>query len=60
MTGVFTLELLAKVIACGFLFNGKGSYLRNFWNVMDFIIIIPSVSFRLIQVSSSPSSGLIK
>lgn len=29
-----------KILAFGFLFTGKSSYLRNVWNMVDFIIII--------------------
>ena len=32
-----------KILAYGFVLNGRPSYLRNLWNVMDFIIIILSV-----------------
>ncbi|MGH0133751.1 UNVERIFIED_CONTAM: hypothetical protein FKN15_067296 [Acipenser sinensis] len=37
--GIFCLEAGIKVIALGFVFH-KGSYLRNGWNVMDFIVIL--------------------
>jgi len=43
MTVVFTLEFIIKVIAYGFVLNGSNSYLRNFWNLIDFVILIPSV-----------------
>jgi capsular polysaccharide biosynthesis protein len=29
---IFTLEVGVKIIAYGFLFNGKKSYLRGIWN----------------------------
>jgi hypothetical protein len=32
-----------KIIAFGFLFNEQSSYLRNPWNLIDFIIILISV-----------------
>ncbi|KAL1020919.1 hypothetical protein UPYG_G00006400 [Umbra pygmaea] len=35
---IFTLECFLKIIAYGFLFH-KGAYLRNAWNVLDFIIV---------------------
>ena len=35
----FSLEIFIKIIATGFLFN-KNSFLRNGWNVIDFIIVI--------------------
>ena len=43
MTSVFCLEALLKIITAGFLFNGKRSYLRDTWNMLDFIIVILSI-----------------
>jgi len=43
MTFVFIIEAIIKIIVYGFLFNGDSSYLRNLWNVMDFLIVIFSV-----------------
>ena len=37
--GMFCLEAGIKIIALGFVFH-KGSYLRNGWNVMDFIVVL--------------------
>ncbi|KAJ8395443.1 hypothetical protein AAFF_G00031770 [Aldrovandia affinis] len=37
--GIFCLEAGIKVVALGFVFH-KGSYLRNGWNVMDFIVVL--------------------
>ena len=36
----FTLELVIKVIAYGFLFAGGQSYLRNRWNILDFCVVV--------------------
>ncbi|VDK63452.1 unnamed protein product [Onchocerca ochengi] len=36
---VFTIECFLKVIALGFLFH-PGAYLRNAWNILDFIIVV--------------------
>lgn len=35
----FTIEMIIKIIAYGF-FMHKGSYLRDSWNVIDFVIVI--------------------
>ena len=43
---LFALEMCIKIIVYGFAFNGKDSYLRNGWNVMDGII----VSFSIISM----------
>ena len=37
---VFSFEALSKIVAYGFVFNGVDSYLRNFWNIMDFIVLM--------------------
>ena len=39
MTACFTLEMLVKIVTYGFLFNGKRSYLRSWWNVLDFVVV---------------------
>ncbi|KAI6187261.1 Voltage-dependent L-type calcium channel subunit alpha [Aphelenchoides besseyi] len=36
---VFTIECVLKIIAMGFLFH-SGAYLRNAWNILDFIIVV--------------------
>uniref|UniRef100_A0A7E4W8C3 Voltage-dependent L-type calcium channel subunit alpha n=1 Tax=Panagrellus redivivus TaxID=6233 RepID=A0A7E4W8C3_PANRE len=36
---VFTIECVLKVIAMGLLFH-PGAYLRNAWNILDFIIVV--------------------
>jgi len=50
MTTIFTLECLVKIILFGLLFNGKSSYLRLAWNVMDFIIVL----FAIISATPFP------
>ncbi|XP_067270280.1 voltage-dependent R-type calcium channel subunit alpha-1E isoform X5 [Pseudorasbora parva] len=40
--GMFCLEAGIKIIALGFAFH-KGSYLRNGWNVMDFIVVLSGI-----------------
>nr|XP_029478765.1 dihydropyridine-sensitive L-type skeletal muscle calcium channel subunit alpha-1-like isoform X1 [Oncorhynchus nerka] len=35
---IFTLECFLKIIAYGFVFH-EGAYLRNAWNVLDFVIV---------------------
>lgn len=41
-TVIFTLEAILKIIAMGFIF-GKGSYLRDGWNWIDFIVVISGI-----------------
>ncbi|KAL2099493.1 hypothetical protein ACEWY4_003887 [Coilia grayii] len=40
--GIFCFEAGIKIIALGFVFH-KGSYLRNGWNVMDFVVVLTGV-----------------
>lgn len=44
-TIIFTLEMVLKIISFGFIINGPNCYLRNPWNLMDFIIVIFSVRY---------------
>jgi len=36
---MFTIEMLIKIIALGF-FMGRESYLRNSWNLLDFVVVV--------------------
>uniref|UniRef100_A0A3Q3WH13 Voltage-dependent calcium channel alpha-1 subunit IQ domain-containing protein n=1 Tax=Mola mola TaxID=94237 RepID=A0A3Q3WH13_MOLML len=40
--GIFCFETGIKIIALGFAFH-KGSYLRNGWNVMDFVVVLTGI-----------------
>jgi hypothetical protein len=40
---VFGLEAIIKIVMCGFLFNGRGSYMRSPWNVLDLFIVVIQV-----------------
>lgn len=37
--GIFCVEAVVKILALGFVLH-RGAYLRNVWNMMDFIVII--------------------
>ena len=37
--GIFTVETALKILALGFVLH-RGSYLRNAWNIMDFIVVV--------------------
>jgi hypothetical protein len=47
-TCVFIIELLLKSVSLGFVVE-KGTYLRDTWNILDFIIVI----FSLLDISTS-------
>ena len=49
--GVFVFEAVAKIIACGFVATGPNSYLRDSWNVFDFLIVVVGL------VAATGSSG---
>ena len=49
-TAAFTAEMLIKMIASGVYFE-KGAYLRDGWNVMDFVVVVVSL------VSLAPGAG---
>lgn len=36
---LYTIEMALKIFALGFFFN-KGAYLRDVWNVLDFVIVV--------------------
>lgn len=55
-TSIFTLEAALKIIALGFMCNGKRSYLRDAWNVLDFIIVL----FSLISLGVDADLSVIK
>ena len=45
LTIAFCVEMMLKIVASGFILH-RGSYLRNSWNVLDFVIVIISVLSR--------------
>ncbi|XP_040575808.1 voltage-dependent calcium channel type A subunit alpha-1 isoform X2 [Lepeophtheirus salmonis] len=36
---IFTIEMCTKILALGFILH-KNSYMRNLWNIMDFIVVV--------------------
>ena len=38
-TGVFAVEMLLKIVDLGIILH-PGSYLREFWNIMDALVVI--------------------
>ena len=43
MTSAFALEMVLKIIAYGFAFAGRDSYIRVPWNILDFIIVTSAI-----------------
>lgn len=50
LTILFTLECTINIILFGFVFNGKTSYGRDPWNIMDMVIVFFSI-FTLVLAS---------
>ncbi|XKL62043.1 hypothetical protein PGB90_001876 [Kerria lacca] len=40
--GIFCVEATVKILALGFVLH-RGAYLRNVWNMMDFIVIVTGI-----------------
>lgn len=38
---LYSLEMFIKILGLGLILN-KGAYLRDYWNILDFIIVISS------------------
>ena len=43
-TFVFTVECLMKIVTFGLISNGRQSYLRDRWNMIDFVIVLLSIA----------------
>nr|XP_018900706.1 PREDICTED: voltage-dependent calcium channel type A subunit alpha-1 [Bemisia tabaci] len=59
-TGVFTVEMLLKIVDLGVILH-PGSYLREFWNIMDAVVVIfagVSLGFELSDPHSSAGQNL--
>ncbi|XP_054625815.1 dihydropyridine-sensitive L-type skeletal muscle calcium channel subunit alpha-1-like isoform X2 [Dunckerocampus dactyliophorus] len=49
---IFTLECFLKIVAYGFVFH-EGAYLRNCWNILDFVIVFMGlVTFALDTINT--------
>ena len=47
----FTLEIILKVVAFGFLYPKDGAYCRSGWNILDIIVVFFSILGFLIKDS---------
>lgn len=56
VTAIFCFEAFLKIVALGFIINGKNSYLRDSWNVLDFSIVLIS----LVSLSIDTDISFIK
>ena len=64
MTIAFTIEAAIKIIAAGFAFAGKTSYIREPWNILDFVIVLSAllgvIAGDAIQVSFIKALRILK
>lgn len=51
LTTAFCVEAIVKIIALGFVLCGSTSYIRNRWNITDFLIAL--ISLISLTISSS-------
>jgi len=59
ITVVFIIEAIIKILVCGFVLH-KNSYLRDPWNVLDFIIVTFSVISWILDSLSSVSIRFVR
>ena len=50
--GIFTVEMCTKIVAMGFILH-ENSYLRNMWNIMDFVVVVSGYVLQTINNSKS-------
>lgn len=51
IVSLFVLEAIIKIIVLGFV-KGKGTYIKDPWNVLDFFIVIISLADIVISRAS--------
>mmetsp|Transcript_6501 Transcript_6501/g.5842 ORF Transcript_6501/g.5842 Transcript_6501/m.5842 type:complete len:171 (-) Transcript_6501:520-1032(-) len=56
-TVIFTIEILLKFIAYGLIFNGKKSFVRDSWNLLDLSVVAISLATIVIKFSSTGDSS---
>ena len=59
ISGLFILEAILKIIILGFVF-GKGTYLREAFNILDFIIVFFSVLNWILDNLSGVSVSFLR
>lgn len=54
---IFTIEMCTKILALGFILH-KNSYMRNLWNIMDFIVVVSGFLPMILPEGSEDSINL--
>ncbi len=57
INGIFIAEMVAKIVALGFVLH-EGAYLRSAWNVLDFVIVVVSIVLMAPVAGNGSLSGL--
>ena len=57
ITVLFILEAIIKIIVYGFLFNGPDSYLRDGWNIFDFIVVVAAIFSEIYELATTSNDG---
>ena len=60
ITGIFVTELVLKILVFGLIWNGPDSYLKNGWNVLDFIIVSTSIATLIVEFQTDGNSAATK
>ncbi|ETO16395.1 voltage-dependent L-type calcium channel subunit alpha-1D isoform 1 [Reticulomyxa filosa] len=55
----YSVEICLKIIAFGF-FCGPKTYLRNYWNILDFLVVICGIVDLLLYASALHAYGIIR
>ena len=53
---LYSIEMVLKILGLGFFFN-KGAYLRDPWNILDFIIVMSAYLTIFQELSSYLANG---
>ena len=54
---LYSFEMVMKIIGLGFIFN-KGAYLRDSWNILDFIIVLSA--YLQLMISSGANLSVLR
>ena len=58
-SGVFILEAMLKILTSGFIFDKK-AYLRDYWNMIDFLIVVAAIIDIIVAASSAQESDSLQ
>lgn len=59
-TSVFVIEMLIKVVAWGFFFGPRPTYLRDSWNKLDGLLVFISLIDIIFTIAGAEAGGLLR